>query len=58
MSSRWDRARIGAEIAKLVAEVYSIIIDKDLAKKNDEKDRKIAALEAEINELKKKLEAK
>lgn len=58
MSSRWDRAKLGAEIAKLVAEIYSIFVDKDLAKKNDEKDRRIAALEAEVAELKKKMEAK
>ncbi len=49
-----DRIEIAARIAKLGSEAYGILIDKALAKANTDKDRKIAALEAELKELRSK----
>lgn len=37
-----NTAKLIADIAKIAGEIYAIAVDKDLAKKNAEKDAKIA----------------
>lgn len=54
--SKISSAKILAEIAEISARIYGIVIDKDLAKKNAEKDRKIKELEAQLAELKREQE--
>lgn len=49
-----NRAKVLAEIAKLGSEVYGLLVDKALARRNADRDRKIADLEAQIAELKRK----
>lgn len=51
-----DKVKIIAEIVKIGSEIYGTLVDKDLAKKNDEKDRKISILETEVSSLKARLE--
>lgn len=49
-----DRAKVLAEIVKLGSEVYGLIVDKALARSNADRDHKIAELEAQIADLKRK----
>lgn len=50
-----EKAHILAQIAKLGADIYGVLVDKDLKKKEHDKDRKIAELEAQLAELKKQI---
>ena len=49
-----NKAKALAEITKLGSEVYGLLVDKALAKRSADKDRKIADLEAQIADLKRK----
>lgn len=49
-----DRGKLVAEIAKLGSEIYATVVDKSRALRD--KDARIAALEAERDTLKRKLE--
>lgn len=48
-----DKAKIGAEIAKIMSEIYGLILEK--GRETAEKDARIKALETELSELKKKI---
>lgn len=52
--SFFDRAKIAAEIAEMGARIYGIV--KDKGREAADRDAKIKALEAELAELKRKLE--
>lgn len=52
MSGFFDRAKITAEIAKLGAEIYAIIVDK---RRDRDSDARIKALEEQVAELKRRL---
>lgn len=48
--SKLNAAKLIAEIAHLGAQVFGIVADKDLARKNQERDDKIRELERQLAE--------
>lgn len=54
--SRFDKAKIVAEIAKLGAEVWAIISGERRENRKQQNEERLAKLEADIAELKKKLD--
>ena len=53
--SRLDRAKILAEISKLLTEVWALVKDKRREDREQVTNERISKLEKEIEELKKKL---
>lgn len=54
--SLFANAKLTAEVAKLGAEIYAILVDK--SRSRAEREARIKTLEAEFAEIKKKLESR
>lgn len=57
MARGLEAAKLLADIGKISAEIYGILSDKARDRKNEEKDARIRELEAQVADLRRKLEA-